>query len=82
MFRIHKHKWINVACDTGYERAWYDAMAKRCTVARTMVLARCACGATDTFWLDGTWTESQLGIDAQTVSDLMRLLNETGLSDD
>jgi hypothetical protein len=76
--RRHEHQWISVSANNSYVRHFTSAATGQpAQMEITLVLRRCRCGAHDTVELDGKWTREELGINDETVRDLMRLLNET-----
>lgn len=68
----HEHRWVNVNVDQG----WEDTLPGGGKRPKTLLLKRCRCGAHDTEFIIGTWSREDLGIDDDTVRDLLALLNE------
>jgi hypothetical protein len=72
MSRRHGHRWIPVAIDkveSGF----------RNEPDSTIVLRRCECGGYDTLRLDGSWTEDNVGINEETIRDLLLIANLTSV---
>lgn len=79
--QVHEHQWISVSSSTDYIRKRLNSIGEPSTMPYTLILQRCRCGANQTTEIDGHWTHEELGINDDTVRDLMALLNETGPAD-
>lgn len=74
----HEHKWVPVASDDKYQRSVPVGSGK---IPQTLILKRCRCGETSTEFIDGKWTPDQLGINDETVAELLQILNEVAPHD-
>lgn len=68
----HDHKWIPVAIDHTESSGRYDPDF-------TIILRRCECGGYDTLRLEGSWNEDNVGINEETIRDLLLIANLTSV---
>lgn len=68
----HNHKWIPVAVDNVEAQYRHEVNA-------TIILRRCECGGYDTLRLEGSWNEDNVGINEETIRDLLLIANLTSV---